>query len=441
MLPVVVIVGRPNVGKSTLFNELTRTRRAIVVDQPGVTRDRQFAEAEYAERKFTLVDTGGIGETDSEVDSLTRGQVEQAIKDADLILFMVDGKTGLNPVDEALAKELRSVNNSTPVVLLVNKADRLHAAEVCADFYGLGLGEPQAVAAKGGRGLKDIIANHVPEVAADAAIESKNIKVAFVGRPNVGKSTLINRLLGEERVIVMDMPGTTIDSIDIDFNYKGLDYTLIDTAGIRRKSRVGEKVELFSIVKSLQAMAGADVCCVLLDAKTGLNDQDQRLLGLALEKASGIILVLNKWDGLDEDAKQQLKTDLDRRFNFSDFVPLHTISAKHGTGCGELMQTVRRVYRAGQQEFSTPQLTKTLEEAIKTHQPPLISGRRVKLRYAHIGETHPLTIIIHGKQVEKLPGSYIRFLSTYFRKTFKLVGIPLHIRCQNDKNPYAPKKD
>ena len=237
MLPVVVIVGRPNVGKSTLFNELTRTRRAIVADVPGVTRDRQFGDADYAERKFTLVDTGGIGETDSEVDSLTRGQVEQAILDADLILFMVDAKTGINPVDEALAKELRSVNNSTPVVLLVNKADRVHAAEVCADFYSLGLGEPHAVAAKGGRGLKELIANNVPAADAEIAPDSKNIKVAFVGRPNVGKSTLINRLLGEERLIVMDMPGTTIDTIDVEFNYKGTDYTLIDTAGIRRRKQ------------------------------------------------------------------------------------------------------------------------------------------------------------------------------------------------------------
>jgi GTPase len=439
VLPVVVIVGRPNVGKSTLFNELTKTRRAIVADIPGVTRDRQFGDADYAERKFTVVDTGGIGVVDSEVDTMTRGQVEQAIRDADLILFMVDGQTGLNPVDEVLAREMRAVNNDKPVLLLVNKADRLHAAEVCADFYGLGLGEPHAIAAKGGRGLKDLIANNVPVADAEIAPDSKNIKVAFVGRPNVGKSTLINRLLGEDRVIVLDMPGTTIDTIDVEFNYKGTDYTLIDTAGIRRRSKINKVVERFSIIKSLQAMAAADVCCVLLDAQTGLNDQDKKLLGWALEKASGIVLVLNKWDDLEEGEKAKLKSDLDRMFNFSDFVPLHTISALHGTGCGELMQTVRRVYQSSQHEITTPLLTNALESAVNTHQPPLISGRRVKLRYAHIGETHPLTFIIHGKQVEKLPGSYIRFLGSYFRETFKLIGIPLHIRCINDKNPYAPQ--
>lgn len=474
---VVALVGRPNVGKSTLFNRLVGSRQAIVADWPGVTRDRQYGDAHYAGMDFILIDTGGVGGLSGDIAHMTADQVTMALDEADIILFMVDAKAGCLPADVEWANRLRSEYMAEKAVYLcVNKSDREVAAVAAADFYALGLGEPQVISASRGRGCEalvehvfaDKIANLLKLERVDAAIDGAEaeltasvfddvdkvlapdslqaseplvdpqapIAVALIGRPNVGKSTLTNRLLGEERVIVMDKPGTTIDSIAIPLSFHGTDYTLIDTAGVRRKRSVTEGVEHFSVVKTMQAIDAADVVCLLLDARAGISEQDQRLLGLAVRRAAGIVIVVNKWERLRSDQRRHLQDEIDRLLGFVDFSPIIPISALHGSGCGDLMQAVKRVRRCQLQAFTTAELTRVLADAVVQHEPPLVRGRRIKLRYAHLGGRHPLTVVIHGKQLDTLPPSYQRYLAGRYRKRFRLKGVPVKIECRTDDNPY-----
>ncbi len=439
MLPVIAVIGRPNVGKSTLFNYLTNTRDALVVDVPGVTRDRQYGEGVVGDRAYLVVDTGGIEEVDDpNMARLTDEQVSLAMEEADTIFFMVDAKAGLVLSDEIIAERLRRYQKK--VVLLVNKADRDSAAMVCSDFHALGLGEPQAISAKKGRGVEALMSetlSHFPESEAQSAEIEDSIRIAVVGRPNVGKSTLINRMLGEERLVVFDQPGTTRDSIYVPFEHRNQKYTLIDTAGVRRRRKITDTVEKFSMIKTLQAMEEAQVVIVVVNAQEGLGEQDLRLLGMVIDMGKALVLAFNKWDGMDDYDRDQFKQAVERKLLFVDYARRYTISALHGTGVGKLYHAVNEGYTSTMKEISTAQLTKALEKAVETHQPPLVKGRRVRLRYAHIGGHDPLLIVVHGKQTDSLPGSYQRYLANYFRKTFDLVGIPVLLKLKSDENPYG----
>ena len=440
MLPVIAIVGRPNVGKSTLFNVLTKSRDALVADFPGVTRDRQYGVGRVGDHPYLIVDTGGIAEPDdAEMAEMTDQQVMQGIKEASHVFFMLDARAGLTPGDEEISKLLRELE--VPVTLVVNKTDHLDPDIACSEFYQLGLGQPVAVAAirkQGVKALMEDVLKNIPQP--DGAEEAEaGVKIAIVGRPNVGKSTLINRLLGEERVVVLDRPGTTRDSIFIPYERQGVQYTLIDTAGVRRRAKVTDAIEKFSIIKTMQAIDKAHVVMVVMDAQEGISDQDMRLIGLVLESGQAIIIAVNKWDELPEDKKKKMREDIDRRLPFLSFARRYFISALHGSGVGKLYHAIDEAYAASAREITTGQLTRALEIATQEHQPPLVRGRRIRLRFAHIGQHHPMQIIIHGKQVDDLPGSYKRFLAAFFRKRFDLVGVPLIIRFINDSNPYAKK--
>lgn len=438
MLSVIAIVGRSNVGKSTLFNYLTKSRTALVVDMPGVTRDLQYGETIINSQEISLVDTGGLVNIENTgIAALIESKVDQAIDESDCVLFLVDVKTGLVPADEIVAERLRKKNKK--VILVVNKADRDEMLSMHEEFYQLGYGKPQVISAKGGRGVKQLMTRVLNYLLPKEAVVEKNphIKIAVIGRPNVGKSTLINRLLGEERVIVYDQPGTTRNSIYIPFCHDKENYTLIDTAGIQHRSKIRNSVEKFSIIKSMQAMREADVVIFILNAKEGISEQDLRLLSLIIEKAGvPLVIVMNKWDSLSADERKQVKHDIDRRMSFVDFAYRYFISALRGIGVSKLYQAVQESYHSIQQELTTAQLTKMLEKAVLEHETPLVKGRRIRLRYAHLGSRHPLTIVIHGKQTQSLPQSYSRYLSNYFRKTFNLIGVPIHIKLKTDKNPY-----
>lgn len=436
MLPVIAIVGRPNVGKSTLFNLLTQSRDALVVDVPGVTRDRQYGEGKLGGRPYFVVDTGGIAEPDDpEMAKVTDDQVWAAIDEADVLFFMVDAKAGLVPSDEVIAERLRRYQKK--IVLLVNKADRDSGALVCSEFHALGFGEPLAVSAKQGRGVAELIQatlSGFPEVAPPP--KEEGIRIAVVGRPNVGKSTLINRMLGEDRLVVFDRPGTTRDTIEVSHERREQKYILIDTAGIRRSRKITDTVERFSILKSMQAMKAAHVVIVVINAQEGLGEQDMRLLGMVAALGKALVIAFNKWDGMDEYARDRFKEAVERKLQFVDYSRRYTISALHGTGVGKLYHAIHEAYESAVKEISTSQLTTALEKAIGSHQPPLVKGRRIKLRYAHIGGHDPLMIVIHGKQTTSLPGSYKTYLSNFFRKSFDLKGIPVLVKFKNDENPY-----
>ncbi len=438
MLPLIVIVGRPNVGKSTLFNALTETRDAIVADLAGVTRDRQYGLGKVGDRPYWVVDTGGIVQSaDGLIEELSNQQVEQAIQEADQILFMVDAKAGLTPADELIAKRLRA--HQDKLCLVVNKADGMELEMAAIEFHRLGLSRIAVIAAHRKRGVPDLMAQvleHVPIVEADPHQED-SLHIAIVGRPNVGKSTLVNRILGEDRVIVCDEPGTTRDSIYIPFERRGKKYTLIDTAGIRRRSRIDEAVEKFSILKTLQAVDRADVVVMVLNAQESISEQDMRLLSIILARGSALVLAINKWDGMQESDKEQVRQAMDRRLGFVDFARRYFISALHGTGVGKLYHAIHEAYESATQDISTNKLTRALEKAIEDHQPPLMKGRRIRPRYAHLGGHQPLVIVIHGKQLDALAESYRRYLISYFRKSFKLVGVPIHLRLKSDDNPYS----
>ncbi|PIZ03412.1 MAG: ribosome biogenesis GTPase Der [Gammaproteobacteria bacterium CG_4_10_14_0_8_um_filter_38_16] len=447
MLPVFAIVGRPNVGKSTLYNRLTKTRDAIVGDMPGVTRDRHYGIGKSGARSFIVVDTGGIAEPDDQdMARMTQDQANTAMDEADVILFMVDALAGIANGDWAIAKQLRCYTEKK-IVLVVNKSDRELVDVANAEFYSLGFKNLFSIAASSGRGIESMVAALIasfPDDVDEAFADESDVRtrIAVLGRPNVGKSTLINRLFGEERVLVFDRPGTTRDSISIPYERHGKKYTLIDTAGIRRRTKVEEGIEIFSVIKAMQAMKQAHVVIVVIDAREGLTDQDMRLIGLVVEAGSALVLAFNKWDNMEEDVREQFKRAVDRRLPFAHFARRYYISAKHGTGVGMLYDAVDETQEAMSQPFATHELTKILMAATEDHQPPLAQGRRVKLRYAHVGSKRPLTFVVHGKQVNKLPGSYKQYLVNYFRDKLNLVGIPLVVKFVGDDNPFvdAPEK-
>lgn len=446
MVPVIALVGRPNVGKSTLFNRLTGTRNALVADLPGLTRDRQYGKGFYqAEQPFILIDTGGLTGEEIGVDGLMARQSLLAIDEADWVFFLTDARAGLTPDDEAIARQLR--HRGKKIFLLVNKIDGLDPELVTAEFHALGLGEPHAIAASQGRGIRQLLEQvfepWLEQRAAESDVEptepeNTGIKLAIIGRPNVGKSTLVNRLLGEERVVVFDMPGTTRDSIYIPMERNGEAFTLIDTAGVRRRGKVNEAVEKFSVIKTLQAVEDAHVVLVVVDARESLTDQDLSLLGFALDEGRSLVIAVNKWDGMQPDARDQVRRDLERRLDFVDFARIHMISALHGTGVGDLWGSVREAYNSAMKRISTPDLNRALEKAIAQNPPPLHQGRRIKLRYGHLGGVNPPQIVIHGNHVSALPAAYQRYLANFFRKQFRLVGTPIRIELRdNAHNPFA----
>lgn len=441
MIPVIALVGRPNVGKSTLFNRLTKTQDALVADFPGLTRDRQYGQAQYENKPYIVVDTGGIGVDDIAVDSLMSKQSAIALQEADAVLFLVDGRSGLTGIDVTIANNLRKLNKK--IHLIVNKTEGLDDDIACSDFQSLGITDVHSISASHGSGisslLETILLPFTPE--AEEHVQDKVIKIAFAGRPNVGKSTLINRILGEERVVVYDMPGTTRDSIAIPFERDEQQYILIDTAGVRRKSRIDEKIEKFSVIKTLQAIKESNVCLQLLDANEGITDQDMNLLGFIIESGKALVIAINKWDGLDEEHKERVKDELSRRLHFANFAKIRFISALHGSGVGGLFKDINEAYESATQSFSTPRLTRLLEDISAKHTPPCVNGRRIKLRYAHIGGHNPPVIVIHGNQLDALPDSYKRYLNNEFIKHLGLVGTPLKIEFKGGSNPYSEKKN
>ena len=479
--PVVALVGRPNVGKSTLFNRLTRTRDALVADFPGLTRDRKYGQANIAGYDFIMIDTGGIDGSEEGVEEKMAEQSLLAIEEADVVLFLVDARAGLTPADIGIAHYLRQRQNKTTIVV-ANKTDGIDADSHCAEFYQLGLGDIAQIAAAQGRGvtqlMEEVLAPLVAKMNDESAVkndddseqdewdndfdfsddnetalldealeeeneepEDKNIKIAIVGRPNVGKSTLTNRILGEDRVVVYDLPGTTRDSIYIPMERDGQHYTIIDTAGVRKRGKVHLAVEKFSVIKTLQAIQDANVVLLTIDAREGISDQDLSLLGFILNAGRSLVIVVNKWDGLDQDVKDRVKSELDRRLDFIDFARVHFISALHGSGVGNLFDSVREAYACATQKMTTSMLTRILQMATDEHQPPMMSGRRIKLKYAHPGGYNPPIIVVHGNQIERLPDSYKRYLSNYYRRSLKIIGSPIRLLFQEGNNPFAGKRN
>ena len=479
MIPVVALVGRPNVGKSTLFNRLTRTRDALVADFPGLTRDRKYGRAELEEHEFIVIDTGGIDGTEEGVETKMAEQSLAAIEEADVVLFLVDGRAGLTSSDEAIAKHLRS--REKPTFLVVNKVDGIDPDTACAEFWRLGVDAMFQIAATQNRGVTalmeralapfsdklnaelaaangeedgelsiedltsvaDIEKANLSEEDAEAAykrLQEQPIKMDIIGRPNVGKSTLTNRILGEERVVVYDMPGTTRDSIYIPMERDGQEYVLIDTAGVRRRKNMSMAVEKFSVIQTLKAIEDANVVLLVIDARENISDQDLSLLGFVLNSGRSLVIAVNKWDGLDNDVKERVKSELDRRLGFVDFARIHFISALHGTGVGHLYESVIEAYKSATKRISTSLLTRIMQMAQDDHQPPMIRGRRVKLKYAHAGGYNPPIIVIHGNQVNDLPSSYKRYLMNYYRKSLEMMGTPIRIQFQNSENPFETTK-
>ncbi|WP_370546355.1 ribosome biogenesis GTPase Der [Edwardsiella tarda] len=475
MIPVVALVGRPNVGKSTLFNRLTRTRDALVADFPGLTRDRKYGRAEVNGHEFIIIDTGGIDGSENGVETHMAEQSLLAIEEADIVLFLVDARSGLLPADEAIARHLRSRDKST--FLVANKTDGIDADVAIGDFYSLGLGEVHPIAASHGRGvtqlIEDALVPFIPqeepapelseeeanaaywaeleaeEAEAEAEADEEEafdpiaqpIKIAIVGRPNVGKSTLTNRILGEDRVVVYDMPGTTRDSIYIPMERDEREYVLIDTAGVRKRGKVTDTVEKFSVIKTLQAIEDANVVLLVIDARQGISDQDLSLLGFILNSGRSLVVVVNKWDGLSLEVKEQVKDMLDLRLGFVDFARIHFISALHGSGVGNLFESIQEAYESATRRVSTSMLTRIMTMAQDDHQPPMVRGRRVKLKYAHAGGYNPPIVVIHGNQVKDLPDSYKRYLMNYFRRSLNVMGTPIRIQFKEGDNPFAGKRN
>ncbi|MGH8285829.1 MAG: ribosome biogenesis GTPase Der [Steroidobacteraceae bacterium] len=436
MLPVIALVGRPNVGKSTLFNMLTGTRDAIVADVPGVTRDRQYGFGRVGPVPYVVIDTGGLIENPTGIEAQMRAQTERAVQEADRLILLTDARSGLTHQDEFVARELRRAGK--PVHLAVNKADGLDAQAVAADFHALGLGEPLAIAASHGQGLAalmDVTLEGLEPARHDEDGEGA-IRIAVIGRPNVGKSTLVNRLLGDERVIASADPGTTRDSIFVPFRRDERDFLLIDTAGVRRRSKVEDAVERASVAKTLQAIDEAHVVILVLDAHDAVAEQDASVLGLALERGRALLIAVNKWDGIAPEQRDEIHRQLALKLDFVPFAPLHFISARHGSGVGELAHATIRAHDAAMREMPTPQLTRTLERALEAHQPPLVRGRRIKLRYAHQGGRNPPRIIVHGNQTASVPDAYTRYLANVYRKAFDLFATPVAIEFRTDANPY-----
>jgi len=444
VLPVIALVGRPNVGKSTLFNVLTRTRDALVADVPGLTRDRKYGYARVGERRCVVIDTGGLVETVAGVERLMAEQTMKAVQEADRVLFLVDARAGCSPSDLHVADVLRRAGK--PVLVVVNKAESLDPDMATADFHQLGFGDPVPISATHVEGVWSLMERALedfpePQPEPEPSEDADDIRVAVVGRPNVGKSTLINRLLGEERLVTFDQPGTTRDTVYVPFERDGQGYVLIDTAGVRRRARVSEAIEKFSIVKTLQAIEHAHVVVGVIDAHDTVAEQDASLLGMVAEQGRALVVAVNKWDGIAPDQRQAIRDGLDLRLDFLRFAPVHFISARHGTGVGELMVAVRAAYRAAMRELPTKELTSALEQAVAVHQPPLVRGRRIKLRYAHQGGRNPPIVVIHGNQTQHVPATYRRFLENHFREVFRLEGTPLRIEFRTDDNPFAGRRN
>jgi len=440
MIPVIALIGRPNVGKSTLFNVFTRSRDAIVANEPGLTRDRQYGVGERGDKKFIVVDTGGLSGEKQDLDDLMARQTRQAMDEADEIIFLVDAHAGLTSGDRFIADLVRKSGKSCHVV--VNKVDGFDPQQVQAEFFALGFEHVETIAAahrKGTGVLLDQLLEAYP-TQQTPEVTTSGPQVAVIGRPNVGKSTLINRLAGEERVVAFDQPGTTRDTISVPFERHGKPYTLIDTAGVRRRGKVQQAVEKFSVIKALEAIEKAHVVILVIDARDGLTDQDLTLLGYVLNGGRALVLAINKWDGLDSGQRDKNRSTLQRRLTFVPFAAQHFISARHGTGVGEMMASVDQAYASAFRDFNTRYLTDLLEEAVFKHNPPLHHGRRVKLRYAHQGGRNPPIIVIHGNQTQHLPDAYQRYLANFFITKLKLKGTPLRIELKSGSNPYANKK-
>ena len=441
MKPTIVIVGRPNVGKSTLFNRLTKTRDALVADIPGLTRDRHYGHGKIGSKPYLVVDTGGFEPLakDGIMQEMAR-QAEQAIAEADAIIFVVDGRTGITALDKEIANKLRKVDR--PVIVAVNKSEGMNRGIVIADFHELGLGEPYAISATHGEGVRGIIElalEPFPEPGDDTS-ENDVLKVAIVGRPNVGKSTMINALLGEERVIAFDQPGTTRDAIYIDFERGGTNYTLIDTAGLRRKGKVFETIEKFSVIKTLQSIEDAHVVILVLDAQQDISDQDAHIAGFVVESGRAVVVAVNKWDGLDPYVREQVKGSLEAKLKFLDFANFHYVSALKGQGLANVFRSVDAAYKAATADLATPKLTRALIDAVARQSPARSGIFRPKLRYAHQGGRNPPVIVIHGNALDKIQDSYRRYLEHMFREVFKLQGTPLRIQFNVSDNPFADRK-
>lgn len=464
MIPVIALVGRPNVGKSTLFNRLTRSRDALVANLPGLTRDRQYGKATIGGQACIVIDTGGITGEESGIDAEMARQSLLAIEEADAVVFMLDARDGLTAADEMLAQHLR--RSRKPVFFVANKIDGVDPDVASADFFRLGIERLYPMTATHGGGVRalmaDVLAPYAlpvdsdldgeggdaedsgsgePADAVDPAVAVRAVRIAVVGRPNVGKSTLVNRILGEQRVVVFDQPGTTRDSIYIDYERDGRPYTLIDTAGIRRRKNISEAVEKFSIVKTLKAIDDANVVILMMDASEGIVEQDLHLLGHTVDAGRALVVAVNKWDGLDEEHRRDVRRELDRRLSFLDFAEVHFISALHGSGVGNLYQSIDNAYRSATLKLSTPRLTQILQDAVADHPPPLINGRRIKLRYAHAGGSNPPLIVIHGNQTDKVPANYQRYLEKIYRRELDLFGTPLKVEFRSGDNPYAGRKN
>ncbi len=476
-LPVLALVGRPNVGKSTLFNRLTRSRSALVADVPGLTRDRQYGRGRSGERSFIVVDSGGFEPVaKTGIAAEMARQTRQAVLEADAVLFVVDGREGLTAHDLEIARELR--RTAQRVLVAVNKTEGMPRQQVAAEFHELGLGEPLPISAAHGDGVRDLVdiafeemgdagmppppETGAPDAAApeaevseaaspeagpsdakaagagpsDAAAPPRPIRVAIVGRPNAGKSTLINTLLGEERLIAFDQPGTTRDSVEIDFERNGRPYKLIDTAGLRRRGKVSDMVEKFSVIKTLQAIEDCNVCVLMLDAGEQVADQDATIAGYILEAGRALVVAVNKWDAVDAAARERLRSELDRKLHFLRFARFHFVSALEGTGVGALMRSVDRAYAAATAKLSTPKLSRSLHEAVERQPPPRRGQFRPKMRYAHQGGQNPPVIVIHGTGLDKIGDTYRRYLEGWFREAFSLQGTPLRIEFRSAANPY-----
>jgi GTPase len=444
VLPVIALVGRPNVGKSTLFNALTRSRDALVADMPGVTRDRHYGVCRTGERPFVVVDTGGLSGVDEGLDALTAQQVRLAIEEAQVLVFVVDARDGLLPQDRSILDELR--RSGKPIIAAVNKTDGLDAQDALAEFAVFGIAQTLPLSAAHNRGTEELIAAVLPFLPEDAHEElapedDGSIRVAIVGRPNAGKSTLINRLLGEDRLIVSDVAGTTRDPIRVPLERDGKRYTLIDTAGVRRKARVEEGVEKFSVIKTLQSMAASQVVVVMIDARENLSDQDLTLIGHVLDEGRALVIAINKWDGMDAYQREQCQRALERRLVFVEWAKQVFISALHGSGLRELMRAIVRAHTAATRELGSSDLTRTLERAYESYQPPLVRGHAPKLRFAHPGGSNPPTIVIHGSRTKHIAPAYRRYLENFFRQRYKLEGTPIRIDFRDGDNPYAGKKN
>ena len=440
--PIISLVGRPNVGKSTLFNRLSRSRQALVSDFEGLTRDRQYAEALLDDDvSCTIIDTGGLTNEDSLIDSGIHGQVLSALEESDVIYFILSARDGITGLDLEISSQLRRLKKN--IILVCNKAEGLKP-EMSAEFYELGLGDPVLISAEHGQGIEDLIQKTLPilpKFTVDLEEDIQGISVAVLGRPNVGKSTLINRILGEERVLALDLPGTTRDSIYIPFEREGQKYTLIDTAGIRRKRSTNHKIEKFSIIKAIDSLEKSHVAILVLDASEGVTEQDATLLGMIADKGRALLIVINKWDGLDDYQKQEVKRKLDIKLSFVNYASVHFISALHGSGVGKLFEPIKKSFASAGGKYPTSLLNKILEKANQSHQPPPVKGRRLKIKYINQTDTFPPTFTLHGNHLDSVPNAYERYLKNLFIRELRLTNTPIKFEYRSGENPFKGKKN